>query len=117
MSTSEHIMSKQVVLSPGQPSPRLLTLPRPDSGLSGALWTSERVILLAVLMIVPFLFGAVQAWAWAGITALTTILLLLWGVGSAQRGCVRVLWSPLLFPVATAIILAAVQMRVGLSLD
>jgi O-antigen ligase len=117
MNTSEHILSEQVVLGPGQPSPRLLTLPRPDSDLSSALWTSERILLLAMLMIAPLLFGAVQEWAWASITALTILLLLLWGAGSAQRGCVRVLWSPLLFPVVAAVILAAVQMRNGLSLD
>ena len=117
MKSSEHILSEQVVLSPGQPSPRLLTLPRPERELGTALWTSERAILLGMLMLASLLFGAVQPWAWGGITFVATILLLVWGVGRVQQGSVRVLWSPLLFPIATVIVLAAVQSWRGMSLD
>ena len=117
MNTSEHILSDQVVLSPGQPSPRVLTLPRPEHELSTALWTCERAILLGMLMVVPLLFGAVQPWAWGSITLVATALLLVWAVGRVQRGSVRVLWSPLLLPIAAALILAAVQTFGGLSHD
>jgi O-antigen ligase len=117
MNTSEHILSDQVVLSPGQVSPRVLTLPRPEHELSTALWTCERAILLGMLMVVPLLFGAVQPWAWGSITLVATALLLVWAVGRVQRGSVRVLWSPLLLPIAAALILAAVQTFGGLSHD
>ena len=63
------------MLGPGQPSPRLLTLPRPDREFNNAGWTSGQVILLGMLMVAPLLFGAVQAWAWGSITVITTILL------------------------------------------
>jgi len=84
MNTSEHILSDQVVLSPGQVSPRVLTLPRPEHELSTALWTCERAILLGMLMVVPLLFGAVQPWAWGSITLVATALLLVWAVGRVQ---------------------------------
>ena len=105
------------MLGPGQPSPRLLTLPRPDRECDSGLWTFGQAILLGMLVVAPLLFGAVQAWAWGIVTAVVTILLMLWAGGSVQRGLVRVAWSPLLMPVAAALILAAVQMRTGLSLD
>ena len=117
MNTSEHIFPEQVILSPGQPAPRLLTLPHPDHDLDPSVWASARVMLVGLLMIAPLLFGAVQSWAWGGITALAVALLLLWGIGSTQRGAIRVLWSPLVIPIVATAILAATQMVGGASQD
>lgn len=117
MKTSEPIFREQVVLSPGEPSPRLLTLPRSSQQGSNGVWTSARVTLVGLLMIAPLLFGAVQSWAWGGITILTVILVFLWGLASVRGNSVRILCSPLLIPVVAILVLCAVQMRGGLSLD
>jgi len=117
MKTSEHILRDHVILSPDEPSPRLLTLPRPEQEPSRAIRTSARIILVGLLMIAPLLFGAVQSWAWGGITVLAVVLMFLWGLDSVRRGSVGILCSPLLIPVIAVLILCAVQMRGGLSLD
>ena len=117
MKTSEHIFREQVILSPGEPSPRLLTLPRSSQQNSNGVWTSARITLIGLLMIAPLLFGAVQSWAWGGITILTVILVFLWGLASVRGNSIRILFSPLLIPVVAILVLCAVQMRGGLSLD
>jgi O-antigen ligase len=116
MNTSEHILHEQIVLGPGQPSPRLLTLPRPES-LGSPCWTAARVILIGLLTLAPLLFGAVQAWAWGCITMLTVVAAVVWGVGCMRAGSVKTLASPLLIPVLAVLILNAIQMRGGLSQD
>ena len=117
MNTSEHILAEQVILTPGQPAPSLLTLPRPKQDLDPSVWALARVMLVGLLMIASLLFGAVQSWAWGGITAVAVAVLLLWGIGSARRGSIRVLWSPLLIPIVATAILAATQMLGGASQD
>lgn len=117
MNTSEHILTPQVILSPGQPAPRVLTLPVTDQPPSNGFWGSARIILVGLLMTAPLLFGAVQSWAWSGITAVTMLALLLWGLGCVRSGSVRAVWCRLYVPIVVALALAAVQMRGGFSFD
>lgn len=92
-------------------------VPRVSEEARTGLWDASRVLLLALLMVAPLLFGAVQPWAWGSITIAAACLLLLWGVGCVIAGRVRLTWSPLYLPLMALLVLAAVQLWSRLSLD
>ena len=76
-----------------------------------------RGLLLAGLLAAPLALGAVVPWAWAGLTLLAAALLILWGVDQIKHRQVRIVWSPLCWPVVLFVLLAAVQFYAGLALD
>lgn len=116
MNTSEHILHEQIILGPGQPSPRLLTLPRSEA-FGERWWDAARAIVLGLLMLAPLLFGAVQAWAWGSVTILTVAAAIAWAIGCLRAGSVKILASPLLIPIFAVLIVSVIQMRGGLSQD
>ncbi len=73
--------------------------------------------LLALLMAAPLAFGAVQPWAWGTMTVVASCLLLLWALGCVRAGRLTLLWSPLYVPGVALLVLAAVQLRFGLTRD
>ena len=68
-----------------------------------------RLVLVVTLLAAPLAFGAVQPWAWASLTSLAVVLLLLWVVGTVQQGTLRIIWSPIYLPAAAFLILGLVQ--------
>ena len=76
-----------------------------------------RALFLAVLCGAPWAFGAVQPWAWATILAASLGALVLWSVGCARRGVLRICWSPLYWPFLVFLVLAAAQYFTGLTAD
>jgi O-antigen ligase len=115
MNTSEHILSEQVILGPGEPAPRLFTLPRKNE--NPAVWNAARILVAFLLVVSPLLFGAVQSWAWGGMTVITVVLLMLWIVGGVRKASVRVMWSPLLIPILATVAICAMQLVSGASED
>ncbi|HEY5176163.1 MAG TPA: O-antigen ligase family protein [Terriglobales bacterium] len=106
-----------VTLAPDKLQSPILVIPRGSEETRTGLWDASRVLLLALLMVAPLLFGAVQPWAWGGLTIVAACLLLLWGVGCVRAGSVRLTWSPLYLPLMALLVLAAVQLWSGLSID
>ena len=78
---------------------------------------AARVLLMATILGAPWAFGAVQSWAWGALMVLAFLTLLLWAVGSAQRGVLSVSWSPLYWPFLGFLLIAAVQLFAGLTAD
>jgi O-antigen ligase len=73
------------------------------------LFNLARVLLLATLLAAPLAFGAVEAWAWAGLACLVLLTLLLWTVGSVGQRVLRIAWSPLYLPAALLLIWGCIQ--------
>jgi O-antigen ligase len=59
-----------------------------------------RGLLLITLLAAPWAYGAVQVWAWATLTILAFTALLLWAIGNATKGTLRIVWTPLYIPAA-----------------
>lgn len=76
-----------------------------------------RIGLIVLLMAAPLVFGAVQPWAWGAMTVVAACLLLLWAVGCVHAGTVTLMWSPMYIPALAVVALAAVQLRLGLTMD
>jgi O-antigen ligase len=74
------------------------------------------MLLGAMLFAAPLPFGAVNTWAWASLTILTSLVLVLWMVGSIQEGKLRIGYSPLFVPIALMLILACSQLFFHLTL-
>jgi O-antigen ligase len=79
--------------------------------------SAARVLLVVTLMAAPMAFGSVQAWAWAGLTVMAAVLLMLWAVGCIQQGMVKVYWSSLYVPAALFLLLGIGQFAGHLTLD
>jgi len=75
------------------------------------------VLLVIGLLAAPLPFGSVQPWAWAILSVLAVVVLLLWAIGSCQQGVLRVVWSPLLIPLGLFLLLGLVQFFAHLSPD
>lgn len=84
---------------------------------SSPFHSAARAFLIATIFGAPWAFGAVQPWAWRTLMVLSSMTLVLWAVGCAQRGVLRVSWSPLYWPFLAFLLLAAVQFIAGFSLD
>ncbi len=72
-------------------------------------FSSARILLVATLLLAPLAFGAVQTWAWASLYVLVFLSVLLWGMGSVQRGSIRIVWSPLYWPAVLFLLLGSIQ--------
>lgn len=62
-----------------------------------------------MLVAAPLAFGAVEAWAWAGLACLVLLTLLLWTVGSVRKRVLKVAWSPLFLPAALFLCWGCIQ--------
>ena len=69
-----------------------------------------------MLLAAPLPFGAVYTWAWASLTILTLLVLILWMVGSIQEGRLRIGYSPLYVPIALFLALGLIQLSFHLTL-
>jgi O-antigen ligase len=78
---------------------------------------SARFLLVATLCAAPWAFGAVLPWSWAALTILAFLTLVLWVLACAQRGVLKVVWSPLCWPFLAFLLLAVVQLGTGLTYD
>lgn len=73
--------------------------------------------LLAVLLAAPLAFGAVQPWAWAGMSIAVVVLVLVWAIQGARAGRLILSWSPLFVPLLAVLALALLQGLAGLTMD
>jgi len=87
---------------------------RPPAGSTFAI---AQVLLVLTLLAAPLPFGSVQPWAWACLSALALVVLLLWAIGSAQAGVLRIIWSPLLVPLGLFLCLGVIQFLGHLTAD
>ena len=69
-----------------------------------------QILFFATMFAAPWLFGAVQPWAWASLTGIALLLLVLWAVGCAQRGVLRVNWNALYLPFLAFLVLVSIQL-------
>lgn len=76
-----------------------------------------RFILVAAIFAAPWALGAVEPWAWGSLTILAFLALILWAVGCAQRGALRIAWSPMYWPFLALLVVALGQFYFGLTLD
>ncbi|HXW14158.1 MAG TPA: O-antigen ligase family protein [Terriglobia bacterium] len=86
------------------------------SGPAPRSFSAARVLLGVMLVAAPLPFGAVYTWAWASITLLTLLVLVLWMVGSIEEGRLRIGYSPLYVPIALSLALGVVQLSFHLTL-
>jgi O-antigen ligase len=63
-----------------------------------------------MLLAAPFPYGAVYTWAWASITVLTLLIVLLWLLGSIQQGWMKINYSPLYVPAALLLAIGVAQL-------
>ena len=78
---------------------------------------AARVLLLATIFAAPWAFGAVQPWAWGALMVLAPLTLVLWAIGRAHRGVLRVFWSPLYLPFIMLILFESAQLLAGFTAD
>ena len=90
---------------------------RAGSRLSSPFQLIARVLLIATICAAPWAFGAVQAWAWGTLMVLSLLTLVVWAVGCAQRGVLKISWSPLYWPFLAFLLVAVLQLEAGLSVD
>ncbi len=85
---------------------------------TGAVWFSAaRFLLVVTLLLAPLAFGAVQVWAWASLSFVALLALVLWAAGSVQQGALRILWSPIYLPAALFVLLGLMQLFGPLTAD
>jgi len=80
-----------------------------ESGAVSIPFTLARAVLLAMLAAAPLAFGAVEAWAWAGIACLVLLALLLWTLGSLGKGVLKLVGSPLYLLAALFLFWGCIQ--------
>jgi len=85
--------------------------------VASRIFSVARWGLVAALMAAPLAFGAVQPWAWAALLVAALGLLLLWTLGNAQQGALRIYGSPLYLPAALFLVLCVAQLYGGIALD
>jgi O-antigen ligase len=84
---------------------------------SSPFYSFARVLLVATICGAPWAFGAVDPWAWGALIVMSLLILILWAVGCAHRGVLKISWSPLYLPFLAFLILALVQYLAGLNAD
>ncbi len=91
---------------------------RADGRLSSSPFHAiARVLLIATICGAPWAFGAIQPKAWGTLLVLALLALVLWAVGCAHRGILKITWPTLYWPFLAFLILAAVQLFAGLNSD
>ncbi|HMD83448.1 MAG TPA: O-antigen ligase family protein [Terriglobia bacterium] len=96
--------------NPSPEIPGIRTRPEPPA------YSAARTLLGLTLFAAPLPYGAVYTWAWASLTILTLLVLILWMVGSIQEGRLRIGYSPLYVPVALMLALGWIQLWFHLTL-
>ena len=86
------------------------------SGPTPRIISFARMLLGMMLLAAPLPFGAVYTWAWASITMLTLLILILWMVGGIQDGKLRIGFSPLYVPITLFLALGLIQTSLHLTL-
>jgi hypothetical protein len=76
-----------------------------------------RASLLALLLLAPLAFGAVQAWAWGTLAVAVFLLWFFWALTGARQGMLRILWSPLYLPAAFFFLVGMMQFAARFTLD
>ncbi len=79
-------------------------------------YSAARVLLGLMLFAAPLPYGAVYTWAWASLTILTLLALILWMVGSIPEGRLRIGYTPLYVPMALMVALGCIQLGFHLTL-
>jgi O-antigen ligase len=108
---------QHMAASASQTDPCALTVPLAAAKPRSGLLDVTRSLLLGLLMAAPLCFGAVQPWAWAGLTIIACVLLLLWALACISTGTIVVTSSPLYTLLLGLLLLAWAQLRFGLSMD
>jgi O-antigen ligase len=78
-------------------------------------FSTARMLLGVMLLAAPLPYGAVYTWAWASLTLLTLLILILWMVGSIQEGRLRIGYSPVYVPIALMLALGCIQLSFHLT--
>jgi hypothetical protein len=81
------------------------------------LFALTRALLVAILLVAPLPFGAVQEWGWGTLSVLAFLLLLLWSLNNLQQGVISLVWSPLYVPAGLFFLLGMVQFFGHLTMD
>src|SRR5689334_7863876 len=79
--------------------------------------TAARILVIAILMLAPLPFGAVQPWAWGLLAEATAVAALLWGAACVRQGGVTLRWSAAYVAVLALLAVAAVQFLSRSSVD
>jgi O-antigen ligase len=93
------------------------SLPEELRSSSSPLHVLARVVLVLTLCGAPWAFGAVQAWAWASLLVLALLALVLWAAGCAQRGVLRIVWTPFYWLFLAFLVFGALQWFAGWTVD
>jgi O-antigen ligase len=83
---------------------------------SPRVFSPARILLGVMLFAAPLPYGAIYTWAWASLTILTLLVVILWIVGSIQGGRLRIGYSPLYAPLALFLALGLIQLFFHLTL-
>ncbi len=86
-----------------------------SSETASRTFSLARILLGVMLLAAPLPYGAVYTWAWASLTILTLLVLLLWMLGSMLNGRLRIGYSPFYVPVALMLALGWVQLSLHLT--
>ncbi|MGH7869727.1 MAG: O-antigen ligase family protein, partial [Candidatus Dormibacteraceae bacterium] len=81
---------------------------RPER-LGEPFFRASKCLILAVLFLSPLAFGAVEPWAWGIIGLVAACSFILWALGSARKGSVRIVWTPLHLIGIVFLVFAATQ--------
>ncbi len=76
-----------------------------------------RWALLAILIMAPLAFGAVQAWAWGSLEIAVLMILMFWAVDCVRQGKAILVWSHLYVPCFALVLMALFQLFTGASFD
>jgi hypothetical protein len=87
------------------------------SGPASRTFSVARMLLGLTLMAAPLPFGAVYTWAWASLTILTLLVLILWMAGSIQDGRLRIGYFSVYLPLALFLVLGLIQLSFHLTLN
>jgi O-antigen ligase len=79
--------------------------------------TAARILVIAILMLAPLPFGAVQPWAWGLLAEATAVAALLWAAACVRQGGVTLHWSAAYVAVLALLAVAAVQFLSQSSVD
>jgi O-antigen ligase len=80
-------------------------------------FAAARGLLIAILMIAPLAFGAVEPRTWAPLAIGIAITVMVWAIGCFKSGRLDLEWSPLYLPAILFLVLALVQHGAGATLD
>src|SRR5579864_5354943 len=83
---------------------------KPGIGPAPRSLSLARILLGVMLVAAPLPYGSVFAWAWASLTILTLLVLVLWMVGSIRDQVLRIGFSPLYVPCILLLLLGWMQL-------